>query len=213
MSGQPIFNTLFMSKNTLALLFSLFLFACTNLPKQEKSYEQVNLSETEKLELLYEMIRYIGKLPGKADHQTKFDVGFDAYYRDLAKAHRLEKYVLKEKEAYYLVSRVAPSIYQKRVAIGGKLRRNEQGEIVYFEEIFRTWKMVEEELERKSEFLFFEMLEGKPLDAYYPEQSPDEEYIEFPNRETHYDTLERRWKSLRENPMEFYYQIEKTTEG
>jgi hypothetical protein len=209
MSGQPIFNTLFMSKIFWFLLFSLLLLACTNTPKERKLYEEVNLSETEASELLYEMIRYIGKLPGKANHQTKFDQGFDAYYRDLAEAHRLEKYVLKDKEAYFLVSRIAPSIYQKRVAIGGKIRRNEQGEIVYFEEIFRTWKMLEEELQRKSEFLFEELLEGKPLDAYYPEQSPNEEYIEFPNGETHYDTLERRWKSLRENPMEIFYQLEK----
>jgi hypothetical protein len=201
-----------MSKNILVLLFSLSLFACAEILQQDKLYEEVSLSEAEELELLYEMIRYIGKLPGKADHKTKFDGGFDVYYRDLAKAHRLEKYVLKEKEAYYLVSRIAPSIYQKRVAIGGKLRRNEQGEIVYFEEIFRTWKMLEDELERKSALMVIEMVEGRSLEKYHPEQSPEDEYIEFPNKETYYDTLERRWKTKRENPLEFYYQMEKSLE-
>ena len=63
-----------------------------------------------------------------------------------------------------------------------------------------------DELLPKVDLLFGKYLKGYDLSMYYPENSGDEDYIEFPNSESFYVKEDRVWKSTRENVMEEYHQ-------
>jgi hypothetical protein len=152
------------------------------------------LSIKEKDKVLQSIIRYMGKLPENINASEKFDTKHDAYYLDIASRHKFELYFIdKEGTHYFLISRPAPSLYEKRVAIGGKLKLNEQGELMEYEEIFRTWKMSKEDLKVKGLLLFDLMVNQKDLSPYYRSNSI-EEYIEFPDEHTYYDKTDRTWK-------------------
>jgi hypothetical protein len=157
--------------------------------------------ETVAEELVWAVIRYLGKLPGKATHQTKFDAEWDDHYRRVADMHRVDW--LYEDTAtgdiWFLVSRIAPSIHVKRVAVGIRMRR-EGDALVHYHEVFRTWKMPEDELQEKATMLFGKMVRGEDLSMYYPEVAGDA-YIEFPNAEVYFDIDNRYWISTREDPL------------
>ncbi len=184
------------------------VFAC-NQPASQQYRADATLDADAQQAFLYEIIRYMGSLPGKANQTSKFEAVFDDHYRQQAARHRLELYYndAKAGDIYFLTSRIAPSIRVKRVAIGGKLRRDEQGNIVYYEEVFRTWKMEEPEMMEKSGMLFLKMLKGEDLSAYYPENSGKEEYIEFPNQDVYFDVAQRMWMSRLEDPLAPYYEL------
>lgn len=157
------------------------------------------LNSEEEESLKYELIRYLGKLPKKANHQNKFDGQFDAYYKTLAQEHILEHYFIDESGMhYFLISRVAPSLHVRRVATGGKFSRTEDGTIDYYEETFRTWKMPVEELQEKGAMLFDKMVKNEDLSPYFTINSGDDFYIQFPDGLVYYDAEERLWKTRNE---------------
>lgn len=187
------------------------LLACRN-EKNFKISPDSTLTQEAQDSFMQDVIRYIGKLPGKANHSSKFDSSFDAFYNDLAGEHKLEFYFIKEnKEHYFLISRIAPSLSKKHVAIGGKLTRNDVGKIIHFEEVFRTWKMPYYEMKTTSEMLFRKMISAEKLDAFYSENQKEDFIIEFPNQDVYYSIEQRRWMSDKEDPLEYYYKIEEQT--
>ena len=176
----------------------------TKLPDVNKEYtiEQID-------SIKYSLIRYLGKLPGKANHGTKFNSDFDDYYKDLAKQHDLVYFIKGKDDFYYfLFTRIAPSLYEKKVAIGGKLKI-ENGTLVYYEEAFRTWKMLVPELEEKMHLIFNEYMNGKDLSKYYTVNSNGIEYIEFPDEVNTFDVDKRIWVSSVDDYMEPYYELKK----
>lgn len=191
-----------MKKIAFTTLLSLLIFwGCGS--SGEKNYNaDLIYTESEKEELLASIIRYLGHLPPKATHETKFDPEYDAYYQDLVNKHTLEMVFTHPDDGhlYFVTTRQAPSLFDKRVATGGKLTVDGEGKLTFYEEVFRTWKLPEEDLAVKSSLLFQEMIDGNDLSIYYPENSGNEEVIEFPNAYTHYDVENRKWVSSRFDP-------------
>lgn len=146
----------------------------------------------------YRIARYIAHLPKKATYDNRFDTAFDAAYRQAAARHRLDAYYRDtDGYHYFLISRVAPSLKQKRVATGGRLKyAADDTTIAFYEEIFRTWKMEEDELHEKSFLLFDKMALQEDLSRYHTENSPREDYIEFPDKNTRYNKELRRWEVI-----------------
>jgi hypothetical protein len=147
--------------------------------------------------LIASVIRYAARPPEKALHfESRFDAQYDEHYNKAAKAHKLEAYYKSnDGYEYLLLSRKAPSIQLKRVAIGIKLKRNNENKPEYYHEVFRTWKFPEEEMKSKGLMLFDLMVKGKNLSPYYPQNSGKEEYIEFPDEHTTFDVAQKRWVS------------------
>jgi hypothetical protein len=187
------------------LAISIAFTAC-NGSRPNYSADQ-HLSKTEQDSLAYSIIRYMGKLPGKANQKTKFDNTFDQEYKKTAAAHNMWFYHFDASNQlhYFLFTRIAPSIKLKYVAIGGYVKYNEQGLIEAYEEVFRTWKMPEQELREKSLLLFDRMVQQKDLSPYYPQNSGDEEFIEFPDPNTFFNKEKRMWESTLEDYMEPLY--------
>lgn len=175
---------------TTALFF--FLVACTS--KNNYSVETY-LDKKQQDEQLWKIIRHLSKSPEGLTHEEKFYAAYDTFYRAQASRHRFEAYFIdKNREHYFLVSRPAPSLMEKRVATGGKMKFDEAGKLIAYKEVFRTWKMVPDTLVKRGMFLFDKMVKGEELTPYYTKNSPTVEYIEFPDDLNYYDTAMRRWR-------------------
>lgn len=175
---------------TVLFLTILSLAACT----ANRDYEvSSHLSSSEQEAFKRSIIRYVAPLPEKADEENRFDVKFDAHYARQTDRVRLDKYFPSpDGYIYFEISRIAPSFKVKRVATAGRLRYDENGEIEEYEEVYRTWKMEEEELATKTKLLFSRFIAGGELTPYLSTNS-DEEYIEFPDNQVKYDRELRRW--------------------
>ena len=178
---------------SISILFILLIaHSCTI--KRDYSPD-AHLSVKEKDKVLMSIIRYIGKAPENVDRAEIFNSKYDSHYLDIASRHQFEHYYINDNGThYFLISRPAPSLFGKRVAIGGKLKLDKNGGLIEYEEVFRTWKMKEEDLKRKGQLLFDLMVNDKDISAYYRANS-SEEYIEFPDEHNYYDKVDRMWKS------------------
>jgi hypothetical protein len=204
----------FFSKSSVVILLlaSVWVSACNDAQKVNLDVaSQLNMGQQE--EFVYSIIRYIGHLPGKTNHSNKFDTAYNSYYTELAKRHQLRFYGEVDGYNYFIITRIAPSIQEKYVAIGGRVKFAEGSrKMEDFEEIFRTWKMPLPELLPIAEKLLQEAIAGQDLSKYYPENSGDEYIIEFPNSEVAYDKPNRVWVSTREDVMEQLYKIKEQTQ-
>jgi hypothetical protein len=189
-----------------SLVSFLLVFACSTSSKYDASK---SLSEKERYRTIYAVIRYIADLPAGAKISTRSEARFDNAYLEATSAHSLDLYFADKKSGrvYFLISRQAPSLEFKKVGIGGYFVRGEDGVITDYEEVFRTWKMKPDVLAKKGQFLFEKMIAGADLSPWYPENSGSEEYIEFPDSETHFDKASRTWITTRALPLQQLYQV------
>lgn len=181
---------------TIVLLFTLsIVYACNNNNIPEDYLANKHFTAEESTALLLKLIPYSAKLPGGYDYTRRFDTALDSFYIKEVKNYELERYFFSEKDSsyYFLISRVAPSLFEKRIGIAGKYKQNQEGNITNYEEAFWTFKMKLPELEQKSLILFSEYLKGNDLSKYYPEGGQPEEWIEFPDKHSSYNKEEQRW--------------------
>lgn len=153
------------------------------------------LTPREKDAVLTSIIRYVAKSPDGVTDADKFDPKHDKYYQEKMKETRFEKYHATDEYYYFLVTQIAPSFVEKRHATGGKFKLNEKGEITYYEEVFRTWKMVPDTLKRRSSILFDKMVQGESLEPYQTKNSKGVEFIEFPDDRVQYNPESRTWQT------------------
>jgi hypothetical protein len=180
-------------KNYLFFGFILLLISCN----KEKINSDPNhyLSKEQQLDFKLSIVRYYEKLPTEKDnHQTKFDSIHDDYYlRKARNSDLMFLHVDADSTYYFAVTKIAPSLKLKKVAIIGKLRRDNSGKIIYYEEAIRTWKMEKIEPEKKTSLLFEKYVNKDELTPYYTKNSINEFYIEFPDDNNKYDTEKRQW--------------------
>ena len=177
----------------------LILWSCSNTSYTIDPNAQ--LSKEEQAQFKYEIVRYFEKLPSeKVHHEDKFDTLYNSYYQQKAKeANLLFYYKAPDSSEYFAIAKIAPSLTIKRVATIGKLKKDKEGKITYYEEAARTWKMVEPELHKKTEVLFMDFIQGEDLSPYYTKNSGEDFYIEFPDDRTFYNTQTRKWET---NPIQ-----------
>jgi len=190
----------------IAWLFIALLSSCNQ--NNKGAYEPSELLTAEQqTSFLYDISRYIGELPKNGGYETRSESRFDEHYKKQADQSALKFYHKDEKTGieYFLLTQIAPSLQEKYVALGGKLKRNNQQEIEEYEEVFRTWKFPMEQLEPKAKLLFEKMVEGQDLSNYYSDKAGDQ-YIEFPNEQAKYDKNLRRWVSVN-NPLDTLYRL------
>ena len=173
--------------------FVILLAAACNSNRDYKPESHLSIEEMDKV--MTAVIRYLGKPPENVNETEKFDSKYDRHYQELASRHRVDKYFIDGKGYhYFLISRPAPSLFDKRVATGGMMKFSDDWKLTEYEEIFRTWKMKEDNLKEKGLILFDGMVKHESL---LPYQAPvaTEEYIEFPDTRTYYDKASRSWRT------------------
>jgi hypothetical protein len=178
---------------SVVLLSIALLSACQQEPKNFEPTEHLSQQNLDSLKR--RILPYLAKLPPRATNSSKFNPIFDGYYDGLMEQFQWRALWPNNDGSYFfLIDRPAPSLYQKRIAIAGKLSFLPDGfEISSYEEAFWTFKMTEDELSQKSMLLFDLYVDGKPLDAYLPMNS-EEEFIEFPDALNRYDAETRQWR-------------------
>lgn len=183
-----------MKKYTPLSFIILSVIALSSCNSKKVQPEQ-QLSQTEIDHFKYDISRYISRLPKHVSHETKFETKFDDIYKEKSKKTNLDKYFVGENDTiFFEVSQLAPSVKYKKVATGGKLHKNKDGEIVYYEETYRTWKMDTTLLTQRTAIFFDDMINHKSLRPYYTEQINDDTHIEFPSNSTYYNKKNRRWE-------------------
>lgn len=181
-----------MMKKFIFVLALAVLAACST--SGDKYNPDKNLSPQELDANLWSMIRYIGKSPEGLTPPERFYAAYDSHYMEQKKLLRIDAWYKKNDTHYFLVSRIAPSVVEKRVATGGKVVFDDKGGIAEYEEVFRTWKLVPDTLKKRSLLLFDKMVQGENLRPFESRYSNGVEYIEFPDERTYFDKEERGWK-------------------
>lgn len=180
-------------KNYLFLIFIFLLFSCA----KEKINSNPNqyLTKVQQEDFKLSIVRYYEKLPTKKDnHETKFDITHNSYYAMKAQSSDLLNFYIDADSTYYFaIAKIAPSLKVKKVATIGKLKKNKSGEITYYEEAIRTWKMEEKELKEKTNLLFEKYVNNEDLAPYYTKNSQPEFWIEFPDDNNVYNIEKRQW--------------------
>jgi hypothetical protein len=180
-----------MMKQKIAAAVFLLLTAC--LPKGYQPDEYLSIQEQS--ELMDKVIRYVSDLPKGVSHEDKFNPSYNEHYLEQASRHRLDAFYLDSSgNQFLLISRGAPSLTEKRVAIGIKLKLDKSRNISEYEEVFRTWKMKPEVLAQRASYLFDLMVKGESLERYQ-RNNTSEEWIEFPDGIVYYDRVIRQWKT------------------
>ena len=176
---------------SLLILLFMSLWAC----EQKEKYDPVAyLPPSDQKQFLARISRYIAKLPKRVTHEQKFDSKYDQYYREEMQKYRVQQYYISpDSMHFFLVNRPAPSLYEKKVAIGGRLKYSPGGEITEYEEVFRTWKLKDEELAQKGRVLFAAMVEKGNVEEFLP-QNTQEDWVEFPDGRNYFDKASRQWR-------------------
>lgn len=175
------------------LLIVQLFSSCQKEPKKILPSDYLNKEQIEAFK--YDIIRYSGKLAKNATDDSKFETKFDSIYHLKAKSAELYYYYEDKNapEVYFAIARIAPSLKIKRVVTAGKLIKDKAGNITFYEEVFRTWKMEIPELKSKSKLLFENYIEGNDLTKFYTKNSKEEFLIEFPDEINFYNSALRRW--------------------
>ena len=149
-------------------------------------------SEEELKTSLAQIVPYIAKLENGVTYENRFDPSKKEYF-DKQQADfkfSIEQYsITADSTHYFLIWKVAPSLYKKKIAIGGRYKKDAKGTIYAFEEIFNTAKMPVEELKEKSFPLFDYMVKNGNVNKFLG----DYLLIEFPDNRCTYDKEKSRW--------------------
>jgi hypothetical protein len=154
-----------------------------------------HLTPQQQDEMMWKIIRYVGRAPEGLMFEERFYKPYDSIYQEQVKLHKFDAYFIKGSTHYFLVSRRAPSLVDKRVATGGKFTLVDDNTITEYEEVFRTWKMVPDTLAKREMILFDNFVKGKSLEPYETRNSNGVEYIEFPDERTYFDKSTMQWKT------------------
>ena len=189
-----------MKINTNALIWMLLVSLFTSC-NDSKKYDPLSyLDDIQQQGMLRKIIPYCAKLPEPYSIADRFNPELDSFYREEIKKYKLQHYFISEDSVhYFMINRPAPSLYEKRLAIAGRFKKD--GQIITdYEESFWTFKMKDQELREKGKVLFAQYVEGKDISGYMPGKK-EEEWIEFPDVHCSYDKETQCWKFSMEEAL------------
>src|SRR6185436_5172703 len=166
----------------------LFIFVVGGCQTRSGYEPERYLTTPEQEETMWKIIRYIARPPDGISREERFYKSYDPHYHEQMSFHRLDAYYVDDdKVNYFLITRRAPSLTDKRVATGGYFKADADGNVTDYEEVFRTWKMEPDTLVRRAIFLFDKMVKHEPLEGFYSSNTGQTDFIEFPDAHTFFD--------------------------
>lgn len=196
-----------MKYHLILIALSIVVYSC----KQETTSidPSTSLTKEEQFDFKYSVSRYVDRMPKNASEESKFDKEFDEEYKRRSESADLMYYYIDKNtdEIYFAIAKIAPSLTIKKVVTAGKLKKNGNGDIIAYEEEFRTWKMEVDELKSVSEMLFTKYINKEDLSSFYTRNANGKFIIEFPDEHVSYDKKNRIWISNRKDPLKDYYDL------
>jgi hypothetical protein len=169
----------------LLLIFTLIAYSCSD--KQSADYY---FNKQQQDTLLVDIITYIYTTPPGATWETRFNADNRNYYKSNLPKFKFEKLFQDENGTYYFyIIRPARSSHGTLRGVGGKFTLSENGKIEQFEELFNTPAADLNELRNKGNELFIYLIKNKNIDGFVA----NDQYIEWPNAWTYYDTIQHQW--------------------
>ncbi len=172
----------------LTILFALFLVSCGLSPQATRPKKSLDV-QAEKNRIFLELVRLTDKLAPYASFENRDSSAFDGYYKQRLSIHDFANYYITDSVRYFQLYRIAPSLFQEKIAIAGKYRTGKKGEILDFEEVYITKKLKPEELESTADQLFLELIQKGNVD----DQLKNKKLIDFPDEVNSYSVEQRRW--------------------
>lgn len=182
-----------MKKYCYIAILSILFISCQ---KAKITSPSAYFNQKEQEDFKYKLVRYYEDLAPNASHLNKFDSTYKDYYTYKAKkSNLLYLYKVENSKTYYFaITKIAPSLTLKKVATLGYVTFDKNNSVSDYEEVARTWKMPQGELETKTKLLFEKMINKEDLSAYYPQNSSEDLFIEFPDATTFYNKSKRIWE-------------------
>jgi hypothetical protein len=186
----------------LLVIISIVLFSGCN-----PSYEPHQiLSQTEYDSLVLELAPYLNKKPKEASFEERFTGKYKSYYKNLVKQQESYlKYLSQNGSTYYFyyVNKDLTSLYEHYKGFGGYYEKNSEGNIHYLNIIFETPRFTKEEIEKKGNVLFNEMVQKENVLSYLNNR----EFIKLPNDDFEYDPVQNKWVYTENSSWKFLEEI------
>lgn len=173
-------------KSVLYSIICLLLLGCESSFEPEKSLSQEQIDR-----YLLQLAVYVDTKPEEIKATARFDTSHLQYYRQLIDFHdsELAAWHLKSDTVYYLYKKRDPkSLYEHYRFVGGKLLANEEGKVVWLDQLFVTPRLAPDELKRGQE-LFKEMIEKGSVSSYWANAA----YLEWPDADYVYSPEQQMW--------------------
>lgn len=116
------------------------------------------------------------------------------WYNEQLKAYQWHYAHEENGRFYYFVSRPAPSLYGKRMGIGGSFSSPDRLTITGFKEVFQTYKMKPDDLLTKGVVLFEKMVNQAEQFTNKSVKMDKSEWVELPDSIHYYDSVSHAWK-------------------
>ncbi|HMV07944.1 MAG TPA: hypothetical protein PK325_12445 [Cyclobacteriaceae bacterium] len=173
-------------------LLVMCVLACTLVSCKDNFDIEEYYSTPERDSLVTDIITYIHNRPQYSNSQTRFESRFRSYYAGQLKEMRVEKFfVATDGTHYFYIIRPSNNTPLGLRGTGGMFKRDTNGKIISFKEVFVTPGASLADLQTRGDELFREMVRYGNVDAY--QKNPD--YIEWPAKWNYYDTLQHEWLS------------------
>ncbi|QOI96922.1 MAG: hypothetical protein HRU69_05175 [Flammeovirgaceae bacterium] len=170
--------------NSLTVFFIAF-FSCSDKQDPRNYFD-----DRQRDSLLADIITYIYVRPTGATWETRFNPEFRKFYVTSLPKFKLEKLYRDKSDIYYFfIIRPARSAEGVLRGVGGKFRIDDRGNITSFVEVYNTPVGPITELHKKGTELFNHMVKHGHVDEYLL----NDEYLEWPNAWTYYDTIRHEW--------------------
>jgi hypothetical protein len=181
-------------KSSFVIAFAFLMLSCSGEDSRYKPEDYFTSGQMEaiKLQLVLKTCKKPDGTPSMAE--------IKAYYEEEAKTYQWHFTHETNKGFYFLISRPAPSLFGKRLAIGGFFLSPDHLQIHRFKEIFQTIKMKPDELVQRGSVLFEKMVNGQDLKPYYLSRAKEKQgWIELPDDVHYYDSTSLTWKTRMES--------------
>jgi len=139
--------------------------------------------------LLTGLIIRIYRRPAGSSVVTRFESRFRNWYVEQLPRFEWMAHQYNNDNHFFLIKRPARNIHGHIRTVGGIFRLNEKNEISYFQEVFNTPMLPENEARVKGALIFNNWMETGSIEKYYL----NEHFIEFPDERTYYNTSSLEW--------------------
>ena len=182
------------------MLTSVIFFSCEK--KREDNPQVVIADNALRDSVLLQLMPYLAELPKYANYQNRFESQFHPYYKKVMPIFFQWNKLYKAEDGYYyyLLYKKSNSLYEKKIALGGRFKLDAHNRVTDFEDIFNTPKMKLDELDTKSATLFDTMIK---TNGGVGEYALNAEYIEFPDQRCYFDKKLKYWRFYGDQPKVF----------
>jgi hypothetical protein len=140
--------------------------------------------------ILTQLVAHLLIVSEKVPAGDRLNRRYRSFYLNEAKRFSMDKYFISEPDSTHYFYVIRPTTYSngKKRGVGGKLKLDKELRITYFEEVFVTPLISEQEVKVKGDFLFPELVNGN-IDKFLNMKT----YVEWPDAMTEYDTSRHEW--------------------